>query len=141
MRASADFVVTVGPEVGGVAVNVGIRLTLPLDPTGATLWYQRSARTSPLPDAHATHATAAGGARLKNSGHVLCCECSGPELAQKGLLVCWAERVRSAPVVQTSTFSAISRASSTSTPRYRTVLSIFEWPSKSCTARRLPVRR
>src|SRR5262249_23201653 len=63
------------------------------------------------------------------------------KLARKSLVVFWAERVRSARVVQTSTFSAISRASSTSTPRYRTVLSIFEWPNKSCTARRLPVRR
>ena len=35
------------------------------------------------------------------------------------------------PKVQTSTFSEISRASSTSTPRYLTVLSIFAWPSNS----------
>src|SRR5215469_13221624 len=46
-----------------------------------------------------------------------------------------------APVVQTSTCSAIARASSTSTPRYLTVLSIFVCPNNSCTARRLPVRR
>ena len=52
-----------------------------------------------------------------------------------------AEHVRSARVFQTSTCSAIARASSTSMPRYLTVLSIFVWPSKSCTARRLPVRR
>jgi len=36
-----------------------------------------------------------------------------------------AEHVRSARVVQTSTCSAIASASSTSIPRYRTVLSIF----------------
>ena len=40
-----------------------------------------------------------------------------------------------------SVFSAISMASSTSMPRYLTVLSIFVCPSKSWTARRLPVRR
>src|ERR1700730_15148811 len=49
--------------------------------------------------------------------------------------------VRSARILQTSTCSAIASASSTSIPRYRTVLSIFLWPSKSWTARRLPVRR
>ena len=43
----------------------------------------------------------------------------------------WAERVRSAQVVQTSTCSAIASASSTSIPRYLTVLSIFVWPSRS----------
>src|SRR5271157_3314034 len=48
-----------------------------------------------------------------------------------------AERVGSARVLQTSTCSAIARASSTSMPRYLTVLSILVWPSKSCTARRL----
>ena len=37
--------------------------------------------------------------------------------------------------------SAIVRASSTSIPRYRTVLSNFVWPSSSGTARRFPVRR
>ena len=42
-----------------------------------------------------------------------------------------AERDSSAQVFQTSIFSAISRASSTSTPRYRTVLSIFVWPRSS----------
>ncbi len=42
---------------------------------------------------------------------------------------------------QISIFSAISIASSTSMPRYRTVLSIFECPNNSWTARRLPVRR
>src|SRR6516225_10628436 len=49
--------------------------------------------------------------------------------------------VRSARILQTSTCSAMASASSTSIPRYRTVLSIFLWPSKSWTARRLPVRR
>ena len=39
----------------------------------------------------------------------------------------------------TSVPSASASASSTSTPRYRTVLSIFVWPSRICTARRLPV--
>ena len=39
-----------------------------------------------------------------------------------------------------SVCSAISSASSTSTPRYRTVLSSFVWPNRSCTARRLRVR-
>jgi hypothetical protein len=48
-----------------------------------------------------------------------------------------AEFVRSAPVVQTSTCSAIARASSTSIPRYRTVLSILVCPKSSCIARRL----
>ncbi len=52
-----------------------------------------------------------------------------------------AEHVRSAQVFQTSTCSAIARASSTSIPRYLTVLSILVWPSRSSTARRLPVRR
>src|SRR5258708_32697204 len=36
---------------------------------------------------------------------------------------------------------AIFRASSTSIPRYRTVLSSFVWPRRSCTARRFPVLR
>ena len=56
-------------------------------------------------------------------------------------MVSGAEHGSSTPVVQTSTFSAISSASSISTPRYRTVLSIFVWPRSSCTARRFPVRR
>src|SRR5216684_6998408 len=42
----------------------------------------------------------------------------------------WAEHVRSAQVFQTSTCSAIARASSTSIPRYLTVLSILVWPSR-----------
>ena len=46
-----------------------------------------------------------------------------------------------APVVQTSTCSAMARASSTSMPRYLTVLSIFVCPNSSCTARKLSVRR
>jgi hypothetical protein len=41
----------------------------------------------------------------------------------------------------TSVCSAISRASSTSMPRYRTVLSNLLWPSSSCTALRFFVRR
>ena len=41
----------------------------------------------------------------------------------------------------TSVCSAISRASSTSMPRYLTVLSILVWPSKSWTARKFFVRR
>src|SRR3954447_7653541 len=53
----------------------------------------------------------------------------------------WAEHVRSARVFQTSTCSAIARASSTSMPRYLTVLSILVCPSRSWTALRLPVRR
>ena len=40
---------------------------------------------------------------------------------------------------QTSVCSASSSASSTSTPRYRTVFSILVWPRRICTARRLPV--
>jgi hypothetical protein len=36
----------------------------------------------------------------------------------------------SAPVNQTSTWSAMARASSTSIPRYRTVLSTFLWPNE-----------
>jgi hypothetical protein len=55
---------------------------------------------------------------------------SWPRAAYLGEFVC------SAPVIQRSTRSAIASASSTSIPRYRTVLSIFVW-----TARRLPVRR
>lgn len=47
----------------------------------------------------------------------------------------------SARMLQTSIFSAMSSASSISTPRCRTVLAIFGWPSKSCTALRFPVRR
>ena len=43
----------------------------------------------------------------------------------------WAEHVCSAQVFQTSTCSAIARASSNSMPRYRTVLSILVCPSKS----------
>ena len=50
-------------------------------------------------------------------------------------------RLPSARVFQTSTCSAIARASSTSMPRYRTVLSILVCPSRSWTALRLPVRR
>lgn len=42
---------------------------------------------------------------------------------------------------QISVCSDISRASSTSMPRYRTVDSSFECPSSSCTARRFFVRR
>ena len=42
-----------------------------------------------------------------------------------------AEHVRSARVLQTSTCSAIARASSTSIPRYLTVLSILVCPSRS----------
>ena len=45
------------------------------------------------------------------------------------------------PNVQTSTCSAIAGASSTSIPRYRTVLSTLVCPRRSCSARRLPVRR
>ena len=52
-----------------------------------------------------------------------------------------AEHVRSARVVQTSICSAIAKASSTSMPRYLTVLSILVWPRRSWTARRFPVRR
>jgi hypothetical protein len=40
---------------------------------------------------------------------------------------------------QTSVPSARARASSTSTPRYLTVVSIFVWPSRIWTALRLPV--
>jgi len=43
--------------------------------------------------------------------------------------------------VQMSIRSAMLSASSSSTPKYRTVLSTFVWPSRSCTARRLPVLR
>src|SRR5262249_62374908 len=43
-----------------------------------------------------------------------------------------------ARVFQTSIFSAISSASSTSTPRYRTVLSILVCPSNSWTASEVP---
>src|ERR1700686_94502 len=52
-----------------------------------------------------------------------------------------AEHVRSARVHQTSTCSAIAKASSTSMPRYLTVLSILVWPSRSWTALSFPVPR
>jgi hypothetical protein len=64
----------------------------------------------------------------------------GRQLAQLG----WgggAELFRFAPVDQTSTCSAMASASSTSMPRYLTVLSILVCPNSSCTARKLPVRR
>ena len=49
-------------------------------------------------------------------------------------------RERSAPDRHhISMSSAIASASSSSMPRYRTVLSIFVWPRRSCTALRLPV--
>lgn len=44
-------------------------------------------------------------------------------------------------VPQRSSCSEMLRASSTSMPRYRTVLSSFLWPSRSWTALRLPVLR
>ena len=54
--------------------------------------------------------------------------------------VVWAPRkLTRSPEVQISVPSARASASSMSTPRYRTVLSIFVWPSRICTARRLPV--
>jgi len=52
-----------------------------------------------------------------------------------------AQSTSALPPRQTSTCSAIARARSTSMPRYRTVLSILVCPRRSCTARRLPVRR
>ena len=74
--------------------------------------------------------------------------CPGFTLRRLGSTACvgWgrgirAERNRSARVDQRSTCSAMVRASSTSMPRYLTVLSILAWPSDSCTSRRLPVRR
>jgi len=54
---------------------------------------------------------------------------------------CRAEHVCSARAFQTSTCSAIAKASSTPMPRYRTVLSILVCSSRSWTALRLPVRR
>lgn len=42
---------------------------------------------------------------------------------------------------QMSTFSAMLSVSSSSTPRYRTLLSTFVCPNRSCAARRLPVLR
>jgi hypothetical protein len=70
-------------------------------------------------------------ARLANGGKDRCWHETG-----------WSGRARPlCPVIQTSTCSAMARASSTSMPRYLTVLSILVWPSRSCTARRLPVRR
>lgn len=47
----------------------------------------------------------------------------------------------SRPATQISVCSEISRASSTSMPRYLTVDSSLECPSSSCTARRFFVRR
>lgn len=48
---------------------------------------------------------------------------------------------RSHRSIQISVCSEISRASSTSIPRYLTVDSSLEWPSSNCTARRFLVRR
>ena len=50
-----------------------------------------------------------------------------PKAVEIADIVCrrWAEHFCCAPYLQTSTCSAIARASSTSTPRYRTVLSIL----------------
>lgn len=50
-------------------------------------------------------------------------------------------RAAAAAAAQISVCSEISRASSTSMPRYRTVDSSLECPSSSCTARRFFVRR
>ena len=49
--------------------------------------------------------------------------------------------VATSRTVYTSVCSAISGASSTSIPRYLTVLSSLPWPSRSCTARRFLVLR
>ena len=49
--------------------------------------------------------------------------------------------VATSRTVYTSVCSAISGASSTSVPRYLTVLSSLPWPSRSCTARRFLVLR
>src|SRR5437763_6692631 len=74
-------------------------------------------------------------------GAVHTCQLGAVHTWHEAAVTGWAEHVRSAQVFQTSTSSAMARASSTSMPRYLTVLSILVWPSKSCTARRLPVRR
>jgi hypothetical protein len=73
-----------------------------------------------------------------------------PEFYDPGLIPVWPDRLR-APgrwetvkrpsandrfLRQTSVCSASSSASSTSTPRYRTVLSSFVCPRSNCTARR-----
>ncbi len=50
-----------------------------------------------------------------------------------------AEHACSARAIQTSTCSAIARASSTSMPRYLTVLSIFVFPSRTWTTLRVSV--
>jgi len=71
------------------------------------------------------------------SGGRLDPDANGPNLP----MLVGQSNICSARLFQTSTCSAIARASSTSIPRYLTVLSILVWPSKSCTARRFPVRR
>lgn len=48
---------------------------------------------------------------------------------------------RPCPSFQTSICSAMAKASSTSKPRYRTMLSTLVRPSSNCTALRFPVRR
>jgi hypothetical protein len=53
------------------------------------------------------------------------------EAKADGRGTCRAEVVCSAPMGHTSTYSAISSASSTPIPRYRAVLSILVWPSSS----------
>lgn len=77
---------------------------------------------------------------IKLMGHPCQLNFVSPLLAQLGRRG-WVELVCSAQVFQTSTCTAIARASSTSIPRYLTVLSIFVCPRSSCTARRFPVRR
>jgi len=56
---------------------------------------------------------------------------------QQGGRICAAQSA----LAQISVCSEISRASSTSMPKYLTVDSSFEWPSSNCTARRFLVRR
>ncbi len=49
------------------------------------------------------------------------------------------DHIGASPVLQISVRSDSASASSMSTPKYRTVLSIFVWPSRICTARKFPV--
>ena len=86
-----------------------------------------------LPDAFGPRNLGIDGGLMQAQNHQLV----GDSRAVKGR----AEHFRSARVFQTSTCSAIARASSTSMPRYLTVLSILVCPSRSWTALRLPVRR
>jgi len=63
--------------------------------------------------------------------HIADIDCDRPDVVRDGRFL----------LIQISVCSEISRASSTSMPRYLTVDSSLECPRSSCTARRFLVRR